>query len=90
MPNSGAHDDQMAPRLAVARKATTVSPMFGQQGHHPVAAADPEAAKAGRAARDLVREFGVGERRPLTGLRERHERDPIARCGRRPAPAPRS
>src|ERR1700750_2252844 len=30
MPNSGAHDDHTAPRLAVARNATRVSGMFGE------------------------------------------------------------
>jgi hypothetical protein len=30
VPNSGAHDAQTAPRLAVARNATRVSAMFGR------------------------------------------------------------
>jgi hypothetical protein len=30
MPNSGAHDDQIAPRLAAARNATTVSGTLGR------------------------------------------------------------
>ena len=83
-PNSGAQLAQIAPRLAVARNATTVSGMFGRYADHPVAPADAEPLQPGPGPGDLVAQLAPGQLDPVAGLR-------VARCtahGRRRPGAP--
>ena len=56
-PKSGEHDDQIAPRLAVASRPMTASGTFGSRAATRSPRPTPSPAQAARDARHLVREL---------------------------------
>ena len=60
-PNSGAHDDHTAPRLAAARNATVVSGMFGRYAAMRSPRCTPNRTNPARHRDTAVRQLRPGE-----------------------------
>ena len=74
MPKSGEHDDQMAPRLAVASIAMSGFRQIRQIARHAIARRDARRLQPGGDARDFVVQLAIGQLAPRAAFVAEHDR----------------